>query len=141
VKIGTRFLSASIALLVLGCNGQDSTGPNPLHGSYTLQALNGSALPASVTLNNGFVRRALSGSLEIYADKTFLSVTSLVDSTGAGETAYTETIEGTWYGGGASIALTSSDIGKVTGTVYEDGTLVLNRGAFLLYRKNSTDTQ
>ena len=104
-----RALGVLFAAAVLACGDSTSPGAESIEGVYTLQTINGGALPAVVYENEA-------GKIEVVASaitlgpgtKWSISVTARA-TVEADVSTNTETLDGTWSRSGSTLTLTSVD--------------------------------
>ena len=111
------------ALLACGDSG-DSTSPESIEGVYTLQTINGGALPAVVYEDEAAKVEIVAGAITLGpGTKWSISLTARATLEGVVSTN-TETLDGTWSRSASTLTLTSAD-GDVETLVLSGRTLTL----------------
>ena len=103
----SRALGVLFAAAVLACG--DSTSPESIEGVYTLQTINGGALPAVVYQDDAGKVEVVAGAITL-GPGTKWSISLTARATVAGEvSSNSETLDGTWSRSGSTLTLTSAD--------------------------------
>ena len=117
-----RALGVLFAAAVLACG--DSTSPESIEGVYTLQTINGGALPAVMYEDEAGKIEVVAGAITLGpGTKWSISVTARV-TVEAEVSTNTETLDGTWSRSGSTLTLTSAD-GRTEMLVLSGRTLTL----------------
>ena len=105
-----RALGVLFAAAVLACGDSgDSTSPESIEGVYTLQTINGGALPAVVYEDEAGKIEVVAGAITLGpGTKWSISVTARV-TVEAEVSTNTDTLDGTWSRSGSTLTLTSAD--------------------------------
>ena len=118
----SRALGVLFAAAVLACG--DSTSPESIEGVYTLQTINGGALPAVVYEDEAAKVEIVAGAITLGpGTKWSISLTARA-TLDADVSTNTETLDGTWSRSGSTLTLTSAD-GDVETLVLSGRTLTL----------------
>lgn len=106
-----RYVLASLAMLVIACGGDSAVAPESVAGSYTLQTVNGNALPAVFYQDTQEKDEFVSGSVALSADNSWNGRLVLrgTDLTTSQEFSFTAPIGGTYSLKSGSITLTDAD--------------------------------
>jgi len=120
-----RALGVLFAAAVLACGDSgDSTSPESIEGLYTLQTINGGALPAVVYEDEAAKVEIVAGAITLGpGTKWSISLTARA-TLDADVSTNTETLDGTWSRSGSTLTLTSAD-GDVETLVLSGSTLTL----------------
>jgi hypothetical protein len=120
-----RALGVLFAAAVLACGDSgDSTSPESIEGVYTLQTINGGALPAVVYEDEAAKVEIVAGAITLGpGTKWSISLTARA-TVDADVSTNTETLDGTWSRSGSTLTLTSAD-GDVETLVLSGRTLTL----------------
>ena len=117
-----RALGVLFAAAVLACG--DSTSPESIEGVYTLQTINGGALPAVVYEDEAAKVEIVAGAITLGpGTKWSISLTARA-TVDADVSTNTETLDGTWSRSASTLTLTSAD-GDVETLVLSGRTLTL----------------
>ena len=120
-----RALGVLFAAAVLACGDSGgSTSPESIEGVYTLQTINGGALPAVVYEDEAAKVEIVAGAITLGPGtkwSTSLTARATVD---ADVSTNTETLDGTWSRSGSTLTLTSA-AGDVETLVLSGRTLTL----------------
>jgi hypothetical protein len=121
--LGVLFAAAAIA-----CGGDSTTSPESIEGVYTLQTIDGDALPAVVYQDTEGQVEVTAGAITL-GPGTKWSISLTARATLAAEVSTnTETLDGTWSRAGSTLTLTSAD-GDVETLVLSVRTLTLQAEA------------
>ena len=90
----------------LACTG-DSTGPESIEGTYTLQTMAGRSLPAILLQDESGKFEITSGSIVLRAPNAFTMSLTFRQTVGTQMTSETIEADGTWTRSGATVTLTS----------------------------------
>ena len=106
-----RYVLASLAMLVIACGGDSAVAPESVAGSYTLQTVNGNALPAVFYQDTQEKDEFVSGSVALSSDNSWNGRLVLrgTDLTTSQEFSFTAPIGGTYSLKSGSITLTDAD--------------------------------
>jgi hypothetical protein len=98
------------ALLVasVACGG-DSTGPEPIEGTYALQTMGGQSLPVTVLQDETGTYEITAGSVTLTAPNAFTLKLTFRQTTSARVNTVTSAADGTWTRSGESVTLTTSE--------------------------------
>ena len=107
---------ATFALAACG-GGGDAIGPSTIAGTYTLQTVNGNALPAVLLEDAGYKLEVLSGSYTLNGDNSYSATASFRETENAVVTPSTESESGTYVVRGSSVTFTDSDGFQTGGTI------------------------
>ena len=120
-----RALGVLFAAAVLACGDSgDSTSPESIEGLYTLQTINGGALPAVVYEDEAAKVEIVAGAITLGpGTKWSISLTARA-TLDADVSTNTETLDGTWSRSGSTLTLTSAD-GDVETLVLSGSTLTM----------------
>ena len=120
-----RALGVLFAAAVLACGDSgDSTSPESIEGVYTLQTIDGDALPAVVYQDTEGMVEITAGAITLGpGTKWSISLTARA-TVAAVVTTNTEKLDGTWSRAGSTLTLTSAD-GDVETLVLSGSTLTL----------------
>ena len=120
-----RALGVLFAAAVLACGDSgDSTSPESIEGVYTLQTIDGDALPAIVYQDTEGMVEITAGAITLGpGTKWSISLTARA-TVAAVVTTNTEKLDGTWSRAGSTLTLTSAD-GDVETLVLSGSTLTL----------------
>jgi len=120
-----RALGVLFAAAVLACGDSgDSTSPESIEGLYTLQTINGGALPAVVYEDEAAKVEIVAGAITLGpGTKWSISLTARA-TVDADVSTNTETLDGTWSRSASTLTLTSAD-GDVETLVLSGRTLTL----------------
>lgn len=105
-------LACAAALTVAASGCRDTTSPGSvLSGTYSLQSVNGSGLPAVVTQGQGFTEEVVSGRITIDRNGTFLDVLTYRDSyyDGSPPTIDEVVLRGYWSLSADQVTFTADD--------------------------------
>ncbi len=134
-----RFLTVCLLSIVLsGCG--DSFSPDGISGTYELTFVNGSAMPASVTVTDGGLSAQItfeSGTLTLRGDGTYLFSLRSEITIGTATVTDTETDSGTFaLQEPATIRITSSQDQEMGSGSVNGGTLTfIDDGITLVFEK------
>jgi len=108
-----RYVLASLAMLVIACGGDSALAPESAAGSYTLQTVNGSVLPAVFYQDSQEKDEFVNGSVALSADNSWTGKLTLrgTDLTTNEEYSFTAPIGGTYSLKSGSITLTDANNG------------------------------
>lgn len=126
-------MATCCGIALAGCG--DSTGPKSIVGSYTLQTVNGGALPYILSQSGANKTEILSGAFTLNADHTFSDQGTVRITQSGVATTTAGSASGTYVQNNTAITLTYSDnsvdmasINGKTMTLISDGvTLVYTR--------------
>jgi hypothetical protein len=134
-----KVLITSAALCVLACGGADSTGPGVASavGTWSLQTINGSPLPFTVSeqISPPDKLEVLSNVFVASANGTYVETFTLRDSQGTTVTTQTESDTGTWRQNNAAITITTSDGTVNTAAISGDMITASESGALFVYHR------
>src|SRR5688572_18942651 len=89
-----------LALFALAACGSDSSGPDdgdgPFSGTYSLQTINGAALPYTVGEVDGFKLEIVSDVFTFNENRSFRDITVVRETENGVPTTLTDTIDGTF---------------------------------------------
>ena len=112
LRVGVgALLAASIA-----CGG-DSTGPEPIEGTYALQTMGARPLPVVVLQDETGKYEITAGSVILRAPNAFTMSLTFRETVSGQANTLTSEISGTWARSGASVTLTDSDGDVVSATL------------------------
>ena len=134
-----RTLAALALTAVAACGGGDGpTGnnQNAVVGTYTLQTVNGSALPSTVALGPGESVTLRSGSVTLNADGSCTHRHDVAYTADGTTISDNTTFVCTYEVDGNTVVTTDADDGAQVTAVYSNGSLTTtNQGITLVYRK------
>ncbi|HEY2852309.1 MAG TPA: hypothetical protein VGJ18_05650 [Gemmatimonadaceae bacterium] len=120
-----RLVLAGVAMLLVACGGDKTTGPETVSGTYTLRTVNGTAVPMIVYQDSQEKDELLAGNVTLSADNSWSGLLSIraTDLSSGQVFGGSYPIGGTYSLSGNTITLTDSpDLLSFTGTV-SGGTL------------------
>lgn len=132
------FLLACSALVLLGCGGGDSTGPDVnVVGTWDLQTVNGSALPFTLQFDPNTNTRfeLVSDQYVVHAGGSYDEAFTTRQTVGTQVTDDPQTDAGTWVVSGNKVTLTASDGSPLTGTASGNHITASVGGFTLVYVK------
>ena len=97
---------AALLTASLACGG-DSTGPEPIEGTYALQSMGGRSLPVIVVQNPSEKEEITSGSITLSTPNVFTMELTVRQTLVTEVYALTIEVEGTWSRSGGTVTLTS----------------------------------
>lgn len=130
-----KLLAGLVLAFVAACGGDGGSGPNTEHvGTYTLQTINGAALP--FLLQSGTTRIEVTGGrVSLNADGTFSDITDLRVTQGTTVATTQEGTLGAYQRSGNNITLVPASGGSYS-MAYSGNTLTqVESGATLVYRR------
>jgi hypothetical protein len=106
-------------MLVAACGGSDAPtgGGSGTAGTYTLSAVNGQALPATILSNQGGTFAIVSGTMTIGGDATFVERATIRTTSGAQVTTNQVQTNGTYSASGTVLSLRYTDGSTATATL------------------------
>ena len=129
-----RYVLAGLAMLLVACGGDKTTGPEPISGNYTLQTVNGNAVPAVFFQDASEKDEILAGNINIASNNTWtggFTLRGTLLATGQVMTV-SPPVGGTYSNSNGTITLTDGLNGlQFTGTI-GGGTLSLGSDAFVV---------
>ncbi len=124
---------SAVSIAITSCN--DSSGPEPITGIYTLRTVNAMPLPFTVlSETSGGVTSKVEvtdGSVTLNADNSFASAIAVRQSVGSTATTTSTSTVGTYTAAGSAITFTGSD-GSVTPATLASGTITVATGGLTL---------
>jgi hypothetical protein len=131
-----RVLLACAAIALLGCGGDDSTGPPAdVEGMWNLQTVNGVALPFTYDVEPpSYTAEVVSDMVQVNADGTYTETSHIRETDAGTVTEHDQTGGGTWTVRGNSIDLTDETGLTVTGRV-NGNTMSIDAGLDLVYSR------
>jgi len=123
-----RYVLASLAMLVIACAGDSALAPESAAGSYTLQTVNGNAVPAVFYQDSQEKDEFVNGSVALSADNSWSGKLALrgTDLTTNEEYSFTAPIGGTYSLKSGSITLTDANNGLTFQGTVSRGTLSID---------------
>ena len=122
-----RLVLAGVAMLLVACGGDKTTGPVTVSGTYTLRTVNGAAVPTIVYQDSQEKDELLDGNVTLGADNSWSGLLSIRATELSSGSVFggTYPIGGTYSLSGNTITLTDTpDMLSFTGTV-SGGTLTI----------------
>jgi len=122
-----RLVLAGVAMLLVACGGDKTTGIETVSGTYTLRTVNGTAVPTTVYQDTQEKDERLGGNVTLGADNSWSGLLSIRATELSSGSVFggTYPIGGTYSLSGNTITLTDSpDLLSFTGTV-SGGTLTI----------------
>lgn len=137
LRQASRITIAALLVSIAACS--DSSGPEPITGTYTLRTVNGTALPylAASETSGGVTTRVevTAGNVVLNADLSFTSSITLRQTVGSTVTTTASTTVGTYTIAGSQITFRSSD-GVATPATLAGGTITgVSLGLTLVFSK------
>ena len=118
----TRRLGLAVLVAAsLACSGSESTGPDPIEGTYTLQTMGGRPLPVLVIQDEDGSIEITAGSVTLRAPNGFTMALSFRQTSGTRVSTVTDQVDGTWTRSGSTVTLTAD--GEAVSATLSDGTL------------------
>ena len=139
IRTRMKFALAAVAFAVFSAACSDSTGPEPVTGTYTLRTVNGMPLPFLVAggTSNGITSKieVAGGNAVLRADKSFTSVITVRETNGSTVTDNPLTSVGTYTVTGSTITFVPIGDPPTTATL-ADGTITgMTLGLTLVFSK------
>ena len=111
----------------LACGGSESTGPESIEGTYTLQTMGGRALPVLVLEDEDGKLEITAGSVTLRSPNAFTMALTLRQTSGTLVSTITSQAAGTWTRSAANVTLTVE--GEAVFATLSGGTLRLMEDA------------
>ena len=108
VHRAARIASGVLLATSLACGG-DSTAPETIEGTYTLQTIDGQALPAIVDQDETEKNEITAGSIKLGAGTTFTITLTLRTTIGSEVVTITDGTTGTWTRSGSTVTMRTTD--------------------------------
>lgn len=125
-----------LMLVFLGACDDSGTGPdNSVHGTYTLDTVNGNKVPFAIVQIGNDKLEIMSGSVTINADGTFSGRTTLRTTEEGRTTTEEESFTGTYTNTNNSFTFRTSDGDTYSGSVTGGSLTLIVEGFTLVYRK------
>ena len=122
-----RYVLASLAMFVIACGGDSAVAPESAAGSYTLQTVNGKAVPAVFYQDSQEKDEFVNGSVALSSDNSWTGRLTLrgTDLTTNEEFSFTAPLGGTYSLKSGSITLTDANNGLTFQGTVARGTLAI----------------
>jgi len=107
-SLSRRTIRLGVAALLtasLACGG-DSTGPEPIEGTYALQTMGGRSLPVVVLQDESEKEEITAGSITLSTPNVFTMELTFRQTLGTEVYTLTVEVDGTWSRSGATVILT-----------------------------------
>jgi hypothetical protein len=111
-----RFAFGALLAASVACGG-DSTGPEPIEGTYALQTMGGQSLPVTVLQDETGTYEITAGSVTLAAPNAFTLKLTFRQTTSAQVNTVTSAVDGTWTRSGESVTLTTSEGDAIDATL------------------------
>ncbi len=127
-------------LFAIACSDSSGPGTSTIYGSYTLIALNGSPLPATLVDEGGFTVRFDSGSLTLNSGRTYSSSVNITASAQGQTFPVTGTCNGTFTQTGNNVSFVQTraagcEAGTHAGSWDGANTITVNDSVPAVYKK------